>query len=179
MAGFSYEKNPESIELFMKSISIESKNYSIVCNESGKFTGIVFVSFTTSKNMKKFLRQEYFYVDRQLNCKVIEKHHKYNDDLLEIFRRPRKMFVNYIPKEINKKALEKLLEKYGKIEEHTYVPVDKLNYNYSFVVFENHEDAKMCVDTQKISVSETSYIRVSYAKPKVSAQLLTRFVQNA
>ena len=174
MAGFPYEKDPESVQKYMTSISVDKENYSIVCDENGRFTGIVFINFKTSKEMKKFSRQEYFYVDRQLNCKIIAKNHKYNDELLNLFRRPRKVFVNYIPKHVNKRALEKILEKFGKIEENTYVPMDKLNYNYSFVIFEKHESAKECVDAQKLFINESSYLRVSYSKPKVSSVLLEK-----
>lgn len=124
--------------------------------------------------MNHFMQKDYDYDGRQLNCKIIKKKADYLHYLMDYFKEPRKVFINCIPQFVGKKEVAERLSDFGEIEEQTYVAKDNQSYNYSFVVFVSHEAAKKCVDQKKIHIEANCYIRASYAKIKVSKNLLKK-----
>lgn len=168
MSGFPYEKNATKIKTFVESQGMDKSYLKVDKQES--FKGIVQIEFTTLKEMNDFISLDYFYEKKLLNCKIpVKKRNIY--DLVESLRRPRKVFINRIPKDISKKKIESLLSEFGEIEEQTYVVREKLEYNYSFVVFRSHEGARKIIEKGKITIDSFTSMTVTYSKNKISKSI--------
>lgn len=167
MAGFPYEPCQKKISVYIDSLKINGI-IDIKTNKKSEFCGIVNIQFENSAEMYQFLSKDYVYNNIMLNCKKITKNPQYLSKVMESFRRPRKVFVRNIPKDVSKRDIDDLLSIYGKIEEQTFLTKQNRLYNYSFVVFESHESAKECIKSSKVSSDLNTCMTYVYAKPKIS-----------
>lgn len=122
--------------------------------------------------MNLFCTKEYVFDNVPLNCRKLTKNIKYCGQLINLLRRPRKIFINYIPKTISKQDIHDTFSQYGEIEEQTFITKENYNHNFSFVTFESHKSAKKCIQSTKFQDSSKLDYKVNYAKPKVSTKLL-------
>lgn len=173
IAGFPFEPSREKIQTYIDSLNVNG-TVDIQINKKNDFNGRVYIKFKNSENKNLFLEKEYLYDGIQLNCKTIIKKQYDLEEYFDKFRFPCKVFIHYIPKDISKKAVEKILSEFGVIVEHTYVIKERQLFNYSFLIFETHESAKKCVENKRFLVENDHYIKVSYAKPKVSKYVLNQ-----
>ena len=81
--------------------------------------------FDTLKEAQDFANQIHVYDNKVLDCKVSLQHQDYITTSLNNIREPKKIFVDKIPKKVNKKDLENTFGVYGEIEEIIVIEKEK------------------------------------------------------
>ena len=75
---------------------------------------------------------------------------------------------------MEKKDVEKIFAKFGKIEETLLIVKKEKPVNYAYITFENSRDAMMAINLKYIKLDYQKALRVVYSRPKFSDSMLQK-----
>jgi RNA recognition motif-containing protein len=130
------------------------------------------VVFDTLKEAQDFANQIHVYDNKVLDCKVSLQHQDYITTSLNNIREPKKIFVDKIPKKVNKKDLENTFGVYGEIEEIIVIEKEKRSINFAYITYFDTESAQKCVTAPETKVCAGTRLSVVFARPKFSKKML-------
>merc|ERR1711957_989625 len=115
ISGFPTKSSVKKIEHFLQYVC-QLDDYKIRMGKSYKFCGYCFVCFDTMGEAEEFCQKEKVFEGKLLNSKISIDHQNYIYNNLAEAREPRKVFIDSIPKDMDKKRLNQILQKFGSIE---------------------------------------------------------------
>ena len=173
ISGFPTKSSVKKIEHFLQHVC-QLEDYKIRMGKSFKFCGYCFVCFDTLVEAEKFCQQEKVFEGKLLNSKISIDHQNYIHNNLAEAREPRKVFIDSIPKGMNKKMLNQTLQKFGPIELLEYVVKEQKPINIAYVTFQIPDSARKCVAARIIHTSGDLNVYAHFSKPNFTKNMLIK-----
>ena len=173
ISGFPTKSSVKKIEHFLQYVC-QLDDYKIRMGKSYKFCGYCFVCFDTMGEAEEFCQKEKVFEGKLLNSKISIDHQNYIYNNLAEAREPRKVFIDSIPKDMNKKMLNQILQKFGSIELLEYVVKEQKPINITYVTFQSQDSARKCVTAKIIHTSGDLNVYSHFSKPNFTKNMLIK-----
>lgn len=173
ISGFPPKSNVKKIEEFIIN-DCKLHQFKLRLGKSNKFSGYCFLFFKSMKEAENFTMKPLVFEGKTLNSKVSMDQESYIINKLEEARSPCKIFVDSIPKYLDKEKLNTILLKYGAIEILEYVNKEEKPINIAYVTFKDTKSAKNCVETKIVYSDRDVNIFAYYSKPNFTKHMLIK-----
>lgn len=113
-----------------------------------------------------------------LNLCVTTTHENFLKESLQNIRSPKKVFIDRIPKKINKDFLMGFFSKFGEIEHLNLVDRDDKTVNFAYITFYDSSSATEVVNDGNLCIiGRKKKVKASYARPKFSGNMLNKLTK--
>lgn len=171
LGGFPYQTSASDAEEYILSLS-DSIAYTIITRCKNLFRGFAFIHFDKYEDAENFIKKEYYYKDKLLDCSISKDHNSYIRDCLNNLKRPKKIFIHGIPKQYKKCELQKYFEPMGEFCSLILIQKENQSTNNAFVTFGRHEEAMKCAKMKTLKLKCGKNIVMGYSRPKFSGFMM-------
>ena len=144
-SGFPSDYKLSKIRKFMASM-FPLRRFNIATDYKNRFHGFVFVKFRCRLEAESYIEKKLFFGDYPIELKIADENVAHLEEAMDNMRRPKQLFVNYLPPKLSKAEVIRGFSEYGEVYDLEFLERSQKFTKSAYVTFTNHESAKKCAE---------------------------------